>query len=450
MNLSFPPTTRGAIPCHRKCSGSVLVLVLWISIGLISIALYFSHAMTQELRAADNRASGLSADQAVEGAARYVSQILATLATNGAIPDPLSYQSQAVPIGEARFWLLGRDPASLSDSNPWWGLIDEGAKLNLNTADTNALSLLPNMSTDLADAIGDWRSTNSSGEFELNYGQAMNPYPAKHAPFETIDELRLVYGATVESLAGEDRNRNGVLDPDETDDNRNGQMDGGLLEYTTVYSQEPNTRSDGTRRVNLSNRQQLSALLISALGASRANEILRRLGAPNTNFRSPLQFYIRSGLRPDEFAKIGTEIAVNTNSFIQGRVNVNTASEAVLACLPGMDSSTAKQLINYRRSASTTSLASIAWIADTLGATSAAIQALQRFDILTTQSYQFTADIAAIGPNGRGYRRARFVFDVSSGTPQILHRQDLTRLGWALGRAVQEAYQQVPGSTAAL
>ena len=34
--------------------GSVLIIVLWICIGLVTIALYFANSMTYELRAADN------------------------------------------------------------------------------------------------------------------------------------------------------------------------------------------------------------------------------------------------------------------------------------------------------------------------------------------------------------------------------------------------------------
>jgi hypothetical protein len=44
------------------------------------------------------------------------------------------------------------------------------------------------------------------------------------------------------------------------------------------------------------------------------------------------------------------------------------------------------------------------------------------------------ADIVAVGHGDRGYRRTRFVFDTSSGTPIIVYRQDLTHLGWALGK----------------
>jgi hypothetical protein len=59
-------------------------------------------------------------------------------------------------------------------------------------------------------------------------------------------------------------------------------------------------------------------------------------------------------------------------------------------------------------------------------------------DYITTQSFQFAADIAAVGPFGRGYRRVKFIFDVSDGIPKIIYRQDLSRLGWALGEKVRE------------
>jgi len=69
---------------------------------------------------------------------------------------------------------------------------------------------------------------------------------------------------------------------------------------------------------------------------------------------------------------------------------------------------------------------------------SAALDALQAIDYITVHSYQFSADIAALGPYGRGYRRVRYVFDTSSGTPRILYRQDLSHLGWALGKYVRQ------------
>src|SRR5271170_4908298 len=94
---------------ERRKRASVLIIVLWIAIGLVSISLYFANSMTYELRASDNRVSGLAADQAIEGAARYVGYVLSNYATNGAVPATNLFASAGVPIGDAKFWLIGRD-----------------------------------------------------------------------------------------------------------------------------------------------------------------------------------------------------------------------------------------------------------------------------------------------------------------------------------------------------
>src|SRR5271168_2253063 len=94
----------------RREAASVLIIVLWISIGLVSIALYFANSMNYELQAADNRGDGVIADQAIEGAARYVSYELFLYATNGAVLDNTQFHCEAVAVGDAKFWLIGRDP----------------------------------------------------------------------------------------------------------------------------------------------------------------------------------------------------------------------------------------------------------------------------------------------------------------------------------------------------
>ena len=80
------PVNRNLKSAGRRAAASVLIIVLWVCLGLVSIALYFANSMTYELRASDNRVSGLVSDQAIEGAARYVSYVLAYDATNGVVP----------------------------------------------------------------------------------------------------------------------------------------------------------------------------------------------------------------------------------------------------------------------------------------------------------------------------------------------------------------------------
>lgn len=428
-----PPDQHSSSPPARR--GSALIVVLWIILALVSITIYFAHSMALELKAAEERSAGLAADQAIEGAARYAAFVITNYATNGGFPMVGTYLASEIQVGEARAWFIGRDPNGVSNTvpnaAPVFGLVDEASKFNLNTVPTNVLLNITWMTTDLATGIGDWRSTNGGGT--TTYGQGDRPYQDKNAPFETVDELNLVNGATPLLLAGEDINRNGVLDAEEYDENHNGYVDPGLIEYSTVYSQEPNTLTNGSARTLLSSGAAVSQLLNTTFGAGVAGALLPRAGrGGGPGYQSPLDLYVQSNMTADQFAQIANSLTTTNGQYIQGRINVNTASSLVLSCLPGLDPTTAQQLVNYRI-ANTNALGSVAWVADTLGKTSTAIQTLAAYDILTTVTYQIAADIAAVGPHGRGYRRVRFVFDTTTGLPQVVYRQDLSRLGWALG-----------------
>lgn len=440
MKISLPSP-------KRRENGSLLIIVLWIAFGLVALTLYFAHSMSQELRASDNRVAALEANQAIDGAARYLSNILATVAYPGYMPAPTDFACEAVPVGDATFWLIGRDTNDweVSLEQPFYGLVDEAAKINLNapwlTADM--IQYLPGMTTQIAAAIMDWRDANTSistdGAEDETYSKLTQPYKAKNAPFESVEELRLVAGVTTEILYGEDANLNGILDANENDaedsapyDNRDGRLDPGLMEYFTVYSYEPMV---GT---NINSPNDLRALLESSFGQSRARDIFNQLrttggtgGQPGPGNTYPyvssvLELYLRGGFSQDEFAQIADYLAPTTNIL----VNVNTASQPVLECIPGIGVDYAAQLISFRE-ANPSKLSSVAWVAEAIGDDT---QARTAGLYLTTHSYQFTADIAAVGHHHRGYQRVRFVFDTSEEHPLIVRRQDLTHLGWALGR----------------
>jgi DNA uptake protein ComE-like DNA-binding protein len=444
---------------RAKKSASVLIIVLWIVIGLVGVTLYFANSMTLELRASDNRADGLAADQAIEGAARYVGYELENFATNGTMPTNAQFISANVPIGDSHFWIIGRDNSGAAAStDPTFGLIDEASKLNLNRANTNMLSYLPNMTIDLANAIVDWRGSNGMAGYSLNYSTL--GYDDKNSPFETVDELRLVFGATVDLLAGDDINRNGVLDANEKSATGGTTPNFGLFEYTTVYSREPNFHSDGTSLTNVNTATQNSFnALFQAAAVNNADMVataVYRSIHPQGNPAPPakpcagiLDFCgrcLQANMSADDFAKIYNNVTTTTNLYTYGRVNINTADEAVLTALfmgsTNIDQDTAtaaaQALVAYRQQ-NPSSLNSIAWIASALGSNYPSIlTALAAHDWTTTKSFQFTADIAAVGPFGRGYRRVKFIFDITDGTPKILYRQDLSRLGWALGEKARE------------
>jgi hypothetical protein len=179
--------------------------------------------------------------------------------------------------------------------------------------------------------------------------------------------------------------------------------------------------------------EELGDLLRETFGDTRGAEILGQIGGGSGNHRSLLGFYVRSGMTTDEFDQIAGELTVSDDAFLVGLVNVNTASEAVLACIPGIDEAKASELVATRISRATPAT-SVAWVAEMLGEENAILAGPH----LTAQSWQAMADVVAVGRHGRGYRRAQFVIDVSGETPGIVYRRNLSPLGWALGLETQQ------------
>jgi type II secretory pathway component PulK len=428
----------------KRKQGSVLIVVLWASIGLVGITLLFGHSMVMSYRGADNDAAGRQADAAIEGAARYVETMLADNETPGTFLDSTTYVSEDVPVGDASFWLLGRPDDHTTNYVAAYGIVDEASKLNLNTATLDMLRQLPGITDELAAAIVDWRDTNDevteNGAESETYLARRPAYTCKNAPFETVDELALLKGATREVLYGEDANLNGMLDPNEDDgsrsepnDNGDGKLDAGILDYVTVFTRESNKRTDGSDRVNINQPgDALRTLLTESFNESRAQEVIDRLG-PGVTYRSTLEWFIQSGMTEEEFAKVQDALTTSAEPFIQGLVNVNTAGEAVLACIPGIGTDKASTVVGARLNR-TQGDSDMTWIVEVLGQEGA----IQAGPYITGHSWQVSADVAAVGQHGRGYRRSRFVIDVSTGKPRVIYRQSLSPLGWALSREVRQ------------
>lgn len=374
---------------RHRTQGSVLIIVMWVSLGLVSVTLYFAHSMYFEFKAAGNVYEGHQAQQAIDGALRYATYLLANLEEPGTLPEVDTYAAQQALIGEATFWYIGRGQESSIAATPVFSLVDEGSKLNLNLATQEMLEYLPNMSADFAAAIVDWRDeddeVSENGAEGDAYGRLNPTRQIKNAPFDTVDELMLVYGADPLLVYGEDANRNGILDSNENDgdasppaDNANGSLEFGLVEYVTVYGKVPQ-EDEGEQNSGNANESGEETLL----------------------------------------------------------VNVNTASEAVLSVLPGMDASKAQQLVSYRAAQGPLG-ADTEWINQALDDG----DLTQAQEYFTGVSYQYTIDVAAVGKNGKGFRRTQFVVDTAGEEPVVIYRKDLDRQGWALGQNLRQELNQ--------
>jgi len=447
MKTPFPFPNQGRV----SETGSVLIVVLWVSLGLVALTLVFAHSMLMSYRAADNDLAGYQADAAIDAGLSYAETVLSNTGTPGLFPDITTYQGEAIPVGDASFWFIGRDNNNTPTTTPVFCLVDEASKINLNNATEAMLEALPGMTPDLADAIIDWRTapgsaTTTTAGGSYNYESLQPPYTDKNATFESVEELSLVYGMDNITLYGEDANLNGALDPNEDDgektqpsDNANGTLDPGLLEYVTVYSREPNTKSDGTAKVSVATvsplPQPVIDLLTTTFGAAQSTTFQTNLTASGaTPVGSLMEFYIRTQMTADQFAQIADSITVSTGQYVTGLINVNTASETVLGCIPGIGLNNAPAIISARQSR-TTGDTSFVWVRDILGDAAAT----QAGKYITGKSYQVSADIAAVGRNNRGYRRTRFIIDTTDSTaPKVIYRRSLSQLGWALGRDTRQ------------
>lgn len=439
-------TRHQARAAWRSRRGTILVAVLWILVVLTTVALTFGSQTRVELLIAN---AGVRRAVALAAARSGVARALAELAADETVwdgPDEpwrrADDRLHAARVGadeQAGTFSLLRDDHE-NDTQLAFGLQDEASKLNVNTATRPELVALlvqlsfPDVSVDdVADAILDWRDADDQprayGAENEYYLSLERPYYAKNAPFETVEELLMVRGINQRLLTGEDANRNGVLDPNERDgdanppeDNGDGTLDRGLAAYLTVYSAEPDVAADGRPRLNVNTaaatalRNRLSERIESQL----IERIIDHRASGMNNIADLLNV---AGMTNDAFKRIVDLLTVAEQPLRIGLVNVNTAPEAVLAALPGIDATAAAALVAHRQS--TPELQTIGWLLDVL--TPEQFRAVA--DRVTTRSYQFTIDAVGLPPRGAGFARLQVVVDRSATPARVLYWREISHLG---------------------
>ena len=289
--------------------GSVLVVALWLMIALTAVVLVLGRGMLVEYLATKQHLSQAQADAAEMGAEQFAVSVLAEELQDPGYKD--SINMNGMRIGGCYVWFLKHNTDNISgdESIPAYGLEDEASKIDLNSATANMLELLPNMDPNVAAAIVDWRDSNDTTTTTPLYGgqgaesdtyESLDPaYEAKNAPFESVEELRMVYGVTDDLLWEADLNHNNVIEPNEATNADPGlQINSdtmlGIMAYVTVYGvQATNTPATGSTNfttttttssgtsstttlvnVNSTSTQQLSAMLNQYL-PSKAQQILQ-------------------------------------------------------------------------------------------------------------------------------------------------------------------------------
>jgi DNA uptake protein ComE-like DNA-binding protein len=480
--------------------GLALVVVLWVMVLLSFLCVSFARDMTLEMDSANYFVDDIQAGLAAASAVAKARVALASYLPDPSDPSAGSLLNDAgqwrrvmltgdtsallaavaaTPVGkqpQACYYLMGRPLGqsavtgelgllSGGEEEVVFGLIDEAAKLNVNTAPAESLAKLPGMTEDLAEAIVDFRDTDSDpqayGAEDEYYGSLDPPYRAKNAPFESLEELLLVKGVTPTVLYGEDTNQNGVLDPWE-DTNQDRQLDRGLAAYVTVYSTEPNVNSQGTARVNLNTatREEIRQALAQGMSSDLVNQVLAQLfpsgggggggggggsgaaGRTQVQSMAELLQQVPALLLAENRKALGSLLDVATVSqqtMLPGLVNVNTAPPEVLAALPGLDEEVAQSIDGYRKQGGG-DFSSVTWLLDIDGVGTGRF--LQLLPSITARSFQYRVDALGVCGSRNVFRRFSVVLDRSRPDVPAIAWRDVTDWGAPLDLVAEAGEQQ--------
>lgn len=459
---------------RRNRNGMALIVVLGTVafLSLIGYTMFFSvrvHTRIAENAIAQSQARYLAAAAVEKSMALVLEDEIAE--ENGMLPwkDPSLFEQQT--LGPGLFEVSFQDP--LSETGRSFGLEDESAKVNLNTATREQLMRLPNMTDSLADCLIDWRDEDEQpslfGAESETYLELEQPYSAKNKSLGTLRELLMVNGFDRTVLQGEDINSNGLVDANEDDgeeteppDDADGILDEGILRYVTVYSADANEQSDGSPRVNLKSasaeeltramqgltREQAEAIVAwrgqnefqsigNLLDVTRPSQQdpnngqtqeggNRRRGRgnppPDQQAENPAQQSTKASgeklFKAPDIAKWADAVTVSDEKVIPGLINLNTAPVEVLRTVEGLEEEDIAQ-IELMRGAETMAFKSVG---DLLNVSSMNEEKFKRVvDKFTTRSNQFTVRATGVAPSGPSRQVVEAVIERTNGQARILY-----------------------------
>ncbi len=435
----------------RREEGVILVVVLLVLTAAVAVALGLGREVRVEVAVARARADEVllraMADTVLE-------RVKAELRRDDTPADTLfdlwrddeaAFAGAALGAEEApgRSWLLlpEEDPGDGRELR--YGIRDEASRLDVNVATREQLLALPGITEEAVDGILDWRDEDDEvselGAESAYYLSLDPPYRAKNAAFESLDELLRVRGIDPLMLYGEDRNRNGLLDPGEDDgdrsfppDDADGVLDRGLVDYLTVFARDLDRTADGRERLRWQDAD--ADALGERLGqAGLPDDAVNRLQATHQmagdagTRAEVLGRYFAIGGRPDpaEVAIILDEVTTAEGEAVPGRINVNTAARPVLQ---GLFEAEEVEAILTRRLDPSLDMSTPAWLLEVVEPG----RFLEVVDRVTGRSWQFTVDATVLMDDRPRFQRFEALLDRSFAPVRVLTWRDTTARGFPI------------------
>jgi general secretion pathway protein K len=273
-------------------SGIALLIVLWVVVLLLTISLSFSVMARTEIF------STLTFKEQMEN--RYLAETGLQRGIVELFYRAANKNRQALFVEEKIFRTDGTTYiGKLENGSYKLSMTDESGKININTLTDSSGIVLNNLLVNLGieketadtivDSILDWKSPTGlhrlHGADSSYYSSLPNPYKAKNANFDNLEELLLVKGVTPDILYG------------------NGQRPG-LIRFMTIYG--------NATRININAAAPELLKAIPFISADAVQKIIVLRSADNTEAAAELQALLGGG----DSAKMSPYIiATDSNIF---------------------------------------------------------------------------------------------------------------------------------------
>jgi len=300
-------------------AGSVLILVVWIMSLLSFLAVGFGARAEFGLSLVSRVQEQLTAYYAARGGIHYAFAMLEndTSTQYDSLNEPW-YDDEGTyrdkHIGNAQYSIYSEELDKVTQKmKKRYGLSDEDSKLNLNTATADILKNIfftvggvkVSEAREIADAILDWRDEDSDrrpyGAEDSDYRGKRDAYESKDAAFESVEELLLVDGVSMETFVR--------VEP-----------------YITAYG-------SGLVNLNTAGRAVLKALGLSEVGVT--NILAYRSGADGKHGTTDDVYFISVGAILDELTVLLTLQDIKQITQLQQLDLISTRSDAYKFSIEG-------------------------------------------------------------------------------------------------------------------
>lgn len=387
--------------CQRGASfvmalGFLTVMVTAV-VGAVASARTFAIARINRVEARDAR---LAAESGIEYAMGILASTQAGDPTVSPVTSLLDEWATTGQQGEDEF-VIGTQRFRLE-------IRDASSFINLNTATEEQLRRLP-MTNEQIDSLLDWREADltprpEGGKDEF-YNNLANPYNTRLARFETVEELLSVKGFSPMALffPQEDISLGTPLVSGNAD------AQPSLIDLFITDSSAPNTTATGETKYNAQNVNvgQMVGRGIPPPIAQRVIDARNALGTVTSVGR----LCQMAGFQPADAIAVVDNISNSGASVLLGRINLNTATEAVLNSVPGMTPDLTSAILSRQQSGGFNSLGEL------LTLPGFTVESFETVDYFATSSQLFL--VRTIGRSGRSTVALEAIVAFRDGRPVV-------------------------------